>query len=578
MPRESLEAELEHMFREDLIVACQYWGIDLSTSKSGDELTRLLAEKMRDPDAREQIFSTFTQKEYDLLGMLVLNGGAMSYDKLKPFRKIYSYGQLNQTERDLRKKGLIIRRIMSRLTDFGREVAEFKIIDFFMPFLREYFARKPEKNPERPKRIRNFVNERDSLLVDMLILVSHLAKHTVRMTSSWEFPKREVEQIKNVLSKHTNDRFDTVQRIARKAGAYIIIDEDRAIPGRVETIFDGDQATVSKRILLSSLGRTRAIWATPDQPTEFTLNLVICRLRESQEGEWISIEEMKGWIRSELFIENEPLKWIQVDEERVAIALEIPILLGLVEAAYKGKKLVAVSLTPIGEAVVADHELPPSGENDTFFVQPNFEITCFTPEMNYAKLYRLMLFTEPIKTDVVSTFRITDKSVFQAVELGMRENDIIEFLQTESNKPIPKNVTRSIKDWMGQTTFVTVSKVTLMETESEQELDHLLLMKDFEKHVVKRVGPTAVVVTGETDTIVEILRKYKCHITIPEEREPVSEVSPGTAITEQFLLYDQAPHEIPEACLGCPALQSCTRVIRRRAEAKRGRKVVETAR
>ncbi len=145
MPKESLERELEHIFREDLIAACQLWKVDLSGSSDGASLIKLLVEKMKDPAARDEIFQAFTQNEIDLLGLLTLNKGAMSYDRLKPYRKIYSYGQLNQTERDLRKKGLIIRRMMSRLTDFGREVAEFKVLDFFMPLLRTHFLKKPRR-------------------------------------------------------------------------------------------------------------------------------------------------------------------------------------------------------------------------------------------------------------------------------------------------------------------------------------------------------------------------------------------------------------------------------------------------
>ncbi|MHA2005063.1 MAG: hypothetical protein ACW960_13290 [Candidatus Thorarchaeota archaeon] len=97
----------------------------------------------------------------------------MSYDRLKPFRKIYSYGQLNQTERDLRKKGIIIRRLLSRLTDFGREVAEFKILDYLLPFLSDLFSEKPESSRELPKKARNITDDRDTLLLDMLLLASY---------------------------------------------------------------------------------------------------------------------------------------------------------------------------------------------------------------------------------------------------------------------------------------------------------------------------------------------------------------------------------------------------------------------
>ncbi|NHJ13184.1 MAG: hypothetical protein EAX95_05870 [Candidatus Thorarchaeota archaeon] len=565
MPKESLEKELELMLREDLIVACQYWDIDISKSESGTKLGSLLAKKMKEPDVRNRVFDTFSEREKDLLGMLALNRGAMSYDKLKPFRQIYSYGQLNQTERDLRKKGVIIRRLQSRVTEYGREVAEFKIVDYLIPFLVERFSDKPEPNPEVPKRAKSFVDERDTLLIDMLILVSYLAKNEVRLTSSWEFPKREIDHIKDAMSKPTEERFELVQKMARKAGAYQIVDEDRVIPGKVDVLFSGGQGTVSRRLLLSSLGRTRAIWATPDQPTEYTLNLAICRLRESTQEEWISISDMKGWIRSELFIENAPLKWVKVDDDRVRLALETPILLGLVEGAYRGKKLEGVKLTPVGESVLAKNPQAEVHGDNTFFVQPNFELTVFTSEMDYHKLYNLLLFSQPAKTDVVSTFRITDQSIFQAIEVGLREKDILDFLKKESSKPVPKNVSRSITDWTSQTTFAKVSEIILFETESERDLDDLLLLDDFSKYVVRQVGPTAVIVSGEMEKLTEELAQHKCTVKMAGKEIPAAETPGGAAVVEQVLLYgEQTISDVPEACVGCPAIPSCNRVVKRR--------------
>jgi hypothetical protein len=573
MSQDKVERELEHMFREDLIVACQYWGVDVSSSTSGESLIKMLAEKMLNPKAREKLFATFTTRERDLLGILALSGGAMSYDKLKPFRKIYSYGQLNQTERDLRKKGIIIRRMMTRVTDFGREVAEFKIMDFFVPHLRSLFTEKPKPELTKPKNLRKYIDQRDTLIVDILILLSYLAKNEVRMTTTWEFPKREADRIMEAMSTSKEDRFDLVQKFARKAGAYSIVEEDRAMPAKVDVLFSGRHLEVARRFLVSALGRTRAIWATPDQPTEYTLNLIICRLREAALDDWIRVTELREWIRSELFLENQPLKWLQVDDERVAIALETPILLGLVEAAYKAKKLIAVSLTPVGELVIGKKQPEEREKYDTFFISPNFELTVFTSEMDYDKLYKLLLITKPVKTDVVSTFKITDKSIFQAIEVGLREDDIIGFLETESNKPVPKNVLRSIKDWTSQTTYASVSEVSLFETEDEKVLEDLLLLKEFSKYLVRRVGPQAVIISGDVEELSDELRKYKCKVTVKGEETAERIESPSSIETEQIVLYgEQALVDVPEACIACPAAQSCNRVLKRRADSKRGKK------
>jgi hypothetical protein len=445
------------------------------------------------------------------------------------------------------------------------------VLDFFIPHLRDLFEQRPEPHPEKPKKVKNIVDERDTLIIDMLLLASYLAKHEVHLTSAWEFPKREIDHIKEPMSKPTDERFELVQKMARKMGAYIVGEGDIVQPSKIDLLFAGEHRHVARRLLLSQLGRTRAIWATPDQPTEYTLNLAICRLRESTTEEWVGIEELRDWIRSELFVENQPLKWIQVDDDRVQLSLETPILLGLIEGAYRGKKLLAVRLTNVGENVLRGTPFEASNDRETFFVLPNFELTVFTSEMEYQKLYRLMLITEPIQTDVVSTFKISDKSVFEAIEIGLREDDILGFLEKESNKPIPRNVVRSITDWTSQTTFTTMSDVTLFETENEKDLESLMLIPDFTKQIVRKVGPTAVIVTGDIDELSENLRKHKCMVRRKTGEDQAGGIAEST-VADQFLLYgeDHGVEDVPDLCEGCPAVQSCNKVIRRRAQKKRG--------
>ena len=52
MPKETLVKELEHVFREDLLVACKKWGIDVTGKDTGESLVLMLAEKMKDPEKR----------------------------------------------------------------------------------------------------------------------------------------------------------------------------------------------------------------------------------------------------------------------------------------------------------------------------------------------------------------------------------------------------------------------------------------------------------------------------------------------------------------------------------------------
>jgi hypothetical protein len=228
----------------------------------------------------------------------------------------------------------------------------------------------------------------------------------------------------------------------------------------------------------------------------------------------------------------------------------------------------------VGVRVLQDGSIPSKPEDrETFFVQPNFEISAFTGEMEYQKLYRLMLITEPVHTDVVSTFKITDTSIFEAIESGLREEDLIGFLEKESSKPIPANVERSIRDWTSQTTFTTISDVTLFETENEKDLEMLRYIPQFEKHVLRQVGPTAVIVTGDMDDLMEKLRKKKCMVKRTIEVEQPEEKA-GTEITEQVLLFgtEHAIEDVPWDCEGCPAIQSCNKIMRRRTRDKRGGK------
>jgi hypothetical protein len=97
-----------------------------------------------------------------------------------------------------------------------------------------------------------------------------------------------------------------------------------------------------------------------------------------------------------------------------------------------------------------------------------------------------------------------------------------------------------------------------------------MLIPKFAEYVVRQVGPTAVVIRGDMETFTEDLKKHKCHIMRTGTTVEDSEKSPVSSIAEQVLIYgEQSDSDIADECLGCPALQSCNRVVRKKSRAKR---------
>ena len=92
-------------------------------------------------------------------------------------------------------------------------------------------------------------------------------------------------------------------------------------------------------------------------------------------------------------------------------------------------------------------------------------------------------------TPSIYPYTAPEASVFQAIEIGLREDDILGFLEKESSKPVPRNVVRSITDWTSQTTFTTIEDVTLFETENEKDLEKISprVRKGLKFHVVDKI-------------------------------------------------------------------------------------------
>jgi hypothetical protein len=169
-----------------------------------------------------------------------------------------------------------------------------------------------------------------------------------------------------------------------------------------------------------------------------------------------SVYSLKSFIanaRSTLFSVNQPYRWVHFTEENVwRILSEKLMLLGIVECASLNKENRLFRLTPTGGfclGKISEKKLlkKHSARVGKFMVHPNFEVTLVSKELHSKTNLELAMFSEPVKLDTVSVFKITRDSVSQGLSYGLTTEDMTSFLSENSKGEVPQNVEYSIKDW-----------------------------------------------------------------------------------------------------------------------------------
>ncbi|MCE5229962.1 helicase-associated domain-containing protein, partial [bacterium] len=90
-------------------------------------------------------------------------------------------------------------------------------------------------------------------------------------------------------------------------------------------------------------------------------------------------------------------------------------------------------------ARMPDAELPFGTKSDYFTVQPNLEIVT-PPDFNLARFYRLLLFANIKKVDIMTTLSISRESVREGLDNGLSAEMIMELLDQCSRKQLPETV------------------------------------------------------------------------------------------------------------------------------------------
>jgi hypothetical protein len=134
---------------------------------------------------------------------------------------------------------------------------------------------------------------------------------------------------------------------------------------------------------------------------------------------------------------------------------------------------------------------PSQDPQSAILVQPNFEVLVLQPDSRV--LWTLMRVADLVRHDRVSAYAINKESVLRAVETGLSPEEIIRFLDQNTGKRLPQNVSQSISDWARLIKHTHVRRLTIIEVDDPAVLDELIASRKTRKYLERRISPTIAV-------------------------------------------------------------------------------------
>jgi hypothetical protein len=133
--------------------------------------------------------------------------------------------------------------------------------------------------------------------------------------------------------------------------------------------------------------------------------------------------------------------------------------------------------------------------NRSLVVQPSFELLLLQPDLSI--LYGLLPFTQVKQVGVVSRLILTRESIIRGVAAGTSVEQMLQLLETRSQKGVPQNVAYTLNDWAKLYKGTKVSSVILLEVTSEAVANEICAR--LQAFGLRRIGPCAIAASNETN-------------------------------------------------------------------------------
>ncbi len=282
---------------------------------------------------------------------------------------------------------------------------------------------------------------------------------------------------------------ETVTRLARKGGEWILLDEI------VDQLHDrDDEFLVERETAERYYGGYYYSHARQSASPYLYNNLGWTWEKYGSDGEagWDGVEA--AFVRAIL---TEGLHWLGL----LDLGYVRPVT-AAGGAAPPG--LQAVRLTDMGRWLLLDAAPPViPAETGRVVVQPNFHVFAFDP-ISDAVLARLDSFASRLKAERAVEYEITRDSIYRAQQAGQQVSEIVAWLESTTGASLPQNVDRSLAEWQAAFEQIVVRpRVGWLQTATPELADAVMADSALREGVVGRVGPTSLLLYADKVDAVE---------------------------------------------------------------------------
>lgn len=181
--------------------------------------------------------------------------------------------------------------------------------------------------------------------------------------------------------------------------------------------------------------------------------------------------------------------------------------LGLTDLGIQGDEPISFRLNNTGLALLANGPGTNQPAEELLVIQPNFEVVVPAYASLYAR-FQLGRIAETVNNEETALYRLTKRSLQQALERRLELDEIVRFLEEQSGRALPQNVLATLREWGGQHGQVSLRRAALLAADSPVMLEQVKRDKRIRMPEVEVLNETTwIVPEGDAAGLAERLRK-----------------------------------------------------------------------